>query len=58
MQKVGEVCKGCEDRWRRRDQSPRVLKGLPRSTTNKGVIVPVCTYCDGPVLEFAQKNAD
>jgi hypothetical protein len=53
MQKVGDVCEGCRERWEEKEQEPKVLQKLPNATMNHKVIVPACEYCDGDVLVIA-----
>lgn len=51
MQKVGDVCENCRERWEARKKEPKVLQRIG-STANHKLIVPACEYCDGPVLEI------
>lgn len=53
MQKVGDVCEGCHDRWTKRDKEPKVLKRLSGVTQNHKTIVPACPYCDGDALKVS-----
>jgi hypothetical protein len=48
MQKVGDVCEGCRERWK--DKEPKVLQKLPGSSMNHKLIVPACEYCDGDIF--------
>lgn len=57
MQRAGEVCEGCRERWEKQQKKPMTLKRLPNSTLNKHISVPVCEYCDGTTLAIAQANA-
>lgn len=52
MQKVGDVCENCRERWEEKKQEPKVLQKLG-STLTKNQIVPACEFCDGPALEIS-----
>lgn len=51
MQKVGDVCETCRERWEKKGKEPKVLKRLSGVSQNHKTIVPVCEYCDGDALK-------
>lgn len=47
MQKPGDVCENCKERWERKKVEPKVLVKAPNSTQNKKLVVAICPWCDG-----------
>lgn len=50
MQKVGDVCENCRERWERQKKEPKVLQAAANSTIKRGFKVPLCPYCDGDAV--------
>lgn len=55
MQKPGDVCENCRDRWEEQSMEPKVLQRLG-TTVNHKHIVPACEYCDGDALRVYRSN--
>ena len=52
MQKVGDVCENCRERWEARNKEPKVLQEAAGSTIMQKHKVPLCEYCDGDALSI------
>jgi len=50
--KGGEICETCLPRWEARKLPAKVLVELP-TTTELGLKLVACPYCDGPTVQLA-----
>jgi hypothetical protein len=50
MQKIGDVCENCRERWEAKGKEPKVLQEAAHTTLKKKFKVPLCDYCDGGAL--------
>lgn len=55
MQKAGDVCESCRERWERKKKEPKVLRSL-NDALHKDTKVVACPYCDGTTLETFKSN--
>lgn len=53
MQKVGDVCENCREKWERKKMEPKVLQRATGLTINHKLQVPLCDHCDGPALTIS-----
>ena len=51
-QKVGDVCSSCQARWESKGKEPKVLVAASGRTDKKGIVVPLCPYCDGGAIKI------
>ena len=58
MQKIGDVCDGCRERWELRKREPKVLQAGRDTTMQKATRLPLCEYCDGDAVRVAQLSDD
>lgn len=58
MQKVGDVCEGCRERWEKKGEEPKVLQQAHDTTNRKRFVVPLCEYCDGDALAVVGAQKD
>lgn len=51
-QKAGDVCANCQPRWEGKGKEPKVLVAATGKTESKGIVVPLCPYCDGDAIKI------
>lgn len=56
MNKPGQICTSCQDRWSEKGMRPKMLELAPRPTQYKKLVVALCPFCDGPAYTQAQRS--
>jgi hypothetical protein len=50
MQKIGDVCENCRQRWEKKGKEPKVLQAAGGTSLTQKMKVPLCPFCDGDAV--------